>query len=143
MRLGFTPLLPTFPCFGAITISLMGRPFVDFSLKIVAGDLMATPGLDLAVGRLIRELVDLLVWPQRIVVPLFEDNDYSRLIARPAGLLLVNAVRARGLPAADLPTGSIAPHLKMRISGQQQAVETSQKRRAAPRPAPPPMRPPP
>ena len=44
VRLGFTPLLPTFPCFGAITIALMGRPFVDFSLKIVAGDLMAAPG---------------------------------------------------------------------------------------------------
>jgi Ca2+-dependent lipid-binding protein len=116
VRLSFSPLLPTFPCFGAISISFMGQPFFDFSLKLVAGDLMAAPGIDAAVARLIRDLVQLIVWPQRVVVPISEEGESaaSRLQPRAAGVLLVHLCRARGLPATDLASGSIYPFIRMK-----------------------------
>lgn len=137
VRLRFAPLLPTFPCFGAIGISLMGPPFCDFSLKLLAGDLMATPGLDMAVGRLIRELLQLMVFPQQLLVPLFDDDALAAagggaggaaaLALRPRGVLLVRLLRGRGLPATDLASGSTHPFIKMRVSGQRDVAETGKR----------------
>ncbi len=131
IRLAFSPLTPTFPCFGALTVSFMGQPFFDFSLKIAAGDLMAAPGIDAAVSRLIRDLVQLIVWPQRVVIPLSEEGDAAanRLQPRASGVLLVNLVRARGLPVTDIASGSIYPFIKMRVSGQVEVAETGKKGR--------------
>ncbi|KAH9311673.1 hypothetical protein KI387_026708, partial [Taxus chinensis] len=44
-RVTLKPLVPTFPCFAKILVSLMEKPHVDFGLKLLGGDLMAIPGL--------------------------------------------------------------------------------------------------
>jgi Ca2+-dependent lipid-binding protein len=40
LRIELTPLIPRFPCFGAITVTCMQKPFVDFSFKVGALDVM-------------------------------------------------------------------------------------------------------
>jgi Ca2+-dependent lipid-binding protein len=44
-RVMLKPLVPVFPCFSKIVVSLMQKPYVDFGLKVLGGDLMAIPGL--------------------------------------------------------------------------------------------------
>jgi hypothetical protein len=44
-RVTLKPLIPIFPCFSKIVVSLMERPYVDFGLKLLGGDLMAIPGV--------------------------------------------------------------------------------------------------
>ena len=130
VRLSFSNLIPAFPCFGAISVSLVGQPFLDFSLKVVAGDLMAAPGLDLAVSRLFRELIQLIVWPQRVVVPIFDGGDPNNSLLvppRPTGVLLAYVVRARGLPAGDLTFGAIQPVVRLHVSGQRDWVDTGKR----------------
>jgi len=130
VRLTFSNLIPAFPCFGAISVSLVGQPFLDFSLKFVAGDLMAAPGLDLAVSRLLRELIQLIVWPQRVVVPLFDNADPNCSLfmpPRPMGVLLAYVVRARGLPSGDLAFGAIQPVVRLHVSGQREWADTGKR----------------
>ena len=130
VRLSFSNLIPSFPCFGAISVSLVGQPFLDFSLKVVSGDLMAAPGLDLAVSRLFRELIQLIVWPQRVVVPIFDGGDPNNSLLvppRPTGVLLAYVVRARGLPAGDLTFGAIQPVVRLHVSGQRDWVDTGKR----------------
>eukprot|EP00854_Cymbomonas_tetramitiformis_P020251 gene20251-24251_t len=44
VRLIFSPLLPYFPCFGAISVSLASRPNLDFDLRVVGSDITLVPG---------------------------------------------------------------------------------------------------
>uniref|UniRef100_A0A0A0K0K9 SMP-LTD domain-containing protein n=1 Tax=Cucumis sativus TaxID=3659 RepID=A0A0A0K0K9_CUCSA len=44
-RITLKPLVPSFPCFANIFVSLMEKPHVDFGLKLVGADLMSIPGL--------------------------------------------------------------------------------------------------
>lgn len=52
------------------------------------------------------------------------------LFSTKQGVILVNIVRARGLPGSEMPTGSVHPYLKLKVSGQQQVVQTSHRGRA-------------
>ncbi|KAL0383940.1 UNVERIFIED_CONTAM: Synaptotagmin-1 [Sesamum radiatum] len=44
-RITLKPLVPSFPCFAKILVSLMEKPHVDFGLKLAGADLMSIPGL--------------------------------------------------------------------------------------------------
>jgi Ca2+-dependent lipid-binding protein len=44
VRLIFKPLLPYFPLFGAIEISLASKPEVDFDLRVIGSDITLVPG---------------------------------------------------------------------------------------------------
>ncbi|KAL7237371.1 hypothetical protein ACSBR2_003626 [Camellia fascicularis] len=44
-RITLKPLVPSFPCFAKIYVSLMEKPHVDFGLKFLGADLMSVPGL--------------------------------------------------------------------------------------------------
>uniref|UniRef100_A0A2N9FQT0 C2 domain-containing protein n=1 Tax=Fagus sylvatica TaxID=28930 RepID=A0A2N9FQT0_FAGSY len=44
-RITLKPLVPTFPCFAKICVSLMEKPHVDFGLKLFGADAMSIPGL--------------------------------------------------------------------------------------------------
>lgn len=44
-RITLKPLVPAFPCFTNIFISLMEKPQVDFGLKMLGGDIMSIPGV--------------------------------------------------------------------------------------------------
>lgn len=44
-RITLKHLVPMFPCFSKVVISLMDKPHIDFGLKLLGGDVMAIPGL--------------------------------------------------------------------------------------------------
>ncbi|KAL8088203.1 hypothetical protein AgCh_038105 [Apium graveolens] len=44
-RITLKPLVPSFPCFAKILVSLMEKPHVDFGLKLLGADAMSIPGL--------------------------------------------------------------------------------------------------
>ncbi|MCO5595279.1 hypothetical protein L7F22_049320 [Adiantum nelumboides] len=102
LKLIFRPLKEQFPGFGAVTISLKEPPIVDFQTKFLGGDLLAIPGVDNAVDNIIlTALTDLLVWPNRLVIPILQ-GDYSFLMLKPVGKLKVELVEAQNVAKADI-----------------------------------------
>lgn len=101
-RLIFKPLVEEFPCFGAVCYSLREKKKLDFTLKVVGGDLSSIPGVSGAIEETIRNAIeDTLTWPVRKVVPILP-GDYSDLELKPEGVLEVKLVQARGLTNKDL-----------------------------------------
>eukprot|EP00250_Pteridium_aquilinum_P035462 c9459_g1_i1 orf=161-1768(+) len=112
-RVTLKPLVPVFPCFSKIIVSLMEKPHVDFGLKLVGGDLMAIPGLYGFVQELIKEEVaKLYLWPKFLEVPILDDSKVS--IKKPVGMLQVTIVNCRNLKKADL-MGKSDPYVKMSL----------------------------
>jgi hypothetical protein len=121
------------PCFDAVSVSLLGVPFVDFSLTALQGDLMAVPGLESAVAAAVKKGVEAYIWPQRLVVPLspLPDEDdalTAHLAPRAAGVLLLRIGAARGLPITDAaPGASIDPYVRVCVDGHPTVAQTSKK----------------
>ncbi|GLJ11281.1 hypothetical protein SUGI_0150250 [Cryptomeria japonica] len=114
-RVTLKPLVPAFPCFAKILVSLMEKPHVDFGLKLLGGDVMAIPGLYHIVQELIREQVgNLYVWPKTLEVPVLED---TRTMHKPVGMLHVKVVRATNLKKKDM-MGKSDPYVKLKLSGE-------------------------
>ncbi|KAL8114348.1 hypothetical protein AgCh_021269 [Apium graveolens] len=44
-RITLKPLVPSFPCFAKILVSLMEKPHIDFGLKLLGADAMSIQGL--------------------------------------------------------------------------------------------------
>uniref|UniRef100_A0A0C9RPX0 TSA: Wollemia nobilis Ref_Wollemi_Transcript_28284_2185 transcribed RNA sequence n=1 Tax=Wollemia nobilis TaxID=56998 RepID=A0A0C9RPX0_9CONI len=114
-RITLKPLVPTFPCFAKILVSLMEKPHVDFGLKLLGGDLMAIPGLYRMVQEIIKEQVgNLYLWPKTLEVPVLDDQ---RSMHKPVGMLHVKVVRATNLRKKDL-MGKADPYVKLKLMGE-------------------------
>ncbi|KAF3325882.1 synaptotagmin-5-like protein [Carex littledalei] len=101
-RIIFKPLVSEFPCFGAVCYSLREKRNLDFTLKVVGGEISAIPGLSDAIEGTIRDTIeDTLTWPYRKVIPILP-GDYSDLEMKPVGILDVKLVQARDLKNKDL-----------------------------------------
>ncbi|GAU11903.1 hypothetical protein TSUD_195260 [Trifolium subterraneum] len=101
-RLIFKPLVNEFPGFGAVSYSLRQKKKLDFTLKVVGGDISAIPGLYDAIEGAIRDAVeDSITWPVRKVVPILP-GDYSDLELKPVGILEVKLVQAKDLTNKDI-----------------------------------------
>lgn len=102
LRLIFKPLVSEFPCFGAVCCSLREKSKVEFTLKVIGGEMTAIPGISDAIEGTIRDTIeDTLTWPNRIIVPIVP-GDYSDLELKPTGVLEVKLVEARDLKNKDL-----------------------------------------
>ncbi|XP_010555231.1 PREDICTED: synaptotagmin-1 [Tarenaya hassleriana] len=112
-RITLKPLVPSFPCFANIFVSLMEKPHVDFGLKLGGADLMSIPGLYRFVQELIKDQVaNMYLWPKTLVVPILDPAKAHR---RPIGILHVKVVRAIGLRKKDL-LGASDPYVKIKLS---------------------------
>ncbi|KAJ6909334.1 hypothetical protein NC652_020352 [Populus alba x Populus x berolinensis] len=115
-RVALKPLVPTFPCFANIVVSLMERPHVDFGLKILGGDVMSIPGLYRLVQEMIKKKVaSLYLWPQTLDIPILDSS--TAIIKKPVGILHVKVVRANKLLKADL-LGTSDPYVKLNLTGE-------------------------
>ncbi|OVA16190.1 C2 calcium-dependent membrane targeting [Macleaya cordata] len=64
-RITLKPLVPHFPCFAKILVSLMEKPHVDFGLELLGADVMAIPGLYRFVQELIKDqIANMYLWPK-------------------------------------------------------------------------------
>ncbi|CAN1775839.1 SYT3, partial [Linum perenne] len=116
LRITLRPLVPTFPCFAAIAVSLLEKPTVDFGLKLLGADLMAIPGLYQYVQERIRKQVaSMYMWPLNLVIPILDES--LGAINKPVGILHVKVVRALKLLKKDL-LGASDPYVKISLCGE-------------------------
>ncbi|KAJ9704429.1 hypothetical protein PVL29_002821 [Vitis rotundifolia] len=112
-RITMKPLVPSFPCFANIFVSLMEKPHVDFGLKLLGSDLMSIPGLHQFVQELIKEQVaNMYLWPRTVDVQIL---DIANAMKRPVGILTVKVLRAMKLKKKDL-LGASDPYVKLRLT---------------------------
>ncbi|ONI23851.1 hypothetical protein PRUPE_2G212000 [Prunus persica] len=112
-RVTLKPLVPTFPCFASIVVSLLEKPHVDFGIKILGGDIMSIPGLYRFVQENIKKQVaSLYLWPQTLEIPVL---DASVVAKKPVGILHVKVVRAMKLLKMDI-LGSSDPYVKLSLT---------------------------
>ncbi|KFK44133.1 hypothetical protein AALP_AA1G219600 [Arabis alpina] len=113
-RITLKPLVPSFPCFANIFVSLMDKPQVDFGLKLLGADVMAIPGLYRFVQDVIKDQVaNMYLWPKTLNVQIM---DPSKAMKKPVGLLSVKVIKAIKLKKKDLLGGS-DPYVKLTLSG--------------------------
>ena len=113
LRLKLASLCATPPFFGAVCVSFMEQPFVDFQLGPLQGDVMAIPGLDSLVRSEARKALATMIWPSRLVVPVLssEESLSASLQAWPTGVVMARAPSCPAAPGeamrlsdASLPT---------------------------------------
>ncbi|XP_058090930.1 synaptotagmin-2-like [Magnolia sinica] len=123
-RITLKPLVPSFPCFAKILVSLMDKPHVDFGLKLLGADVMAIPGLYSFVQELIKDQVaNMYLWPKTLEVQVLDPTKAAR---KPVGILHVKVVRASKLKKKDL-MGKSDPYVKLRVSDDKLSKKTTVK----------------
>jgi hypothetical protein len=101
------PLIDDVPVVAGMVIAMKAPPQIHFTLEVgkqVGGAVVVKPIMLWLDPFLRHTLTDLIVWPNRIVVPLSPDPnfDYSILEMRHVGLLTVEVLEARGLKKYDI-----------------------------------------
>ncbi|KAL3844020.1 hypothetical protein ACJIZ3_001423 [Penstemon smallii] len=123
-RIIFKPLVDEFPCFGAVCYSLREKKNLDFTLKVVGGDISAIPGISDALEDTIRDAVeDSITWPVRKILPILP-GDYSYLELKPVGTLEVKLIEAKDLRNKDI-VGKSDPFAKLFIRPLRDKTKTS------------------
>ncbi|UPR04844.1 hypothetical protein HOP50_18g81890 [Chloropicon primus] len=109
VRLIFKPLVPQWPCFGAISVAFVGKPQVDFSLRLIGGELMSVPGLAPALHDLLKNrLLSAMVWPRRVYAPVMKHlksrkgRQAFQLQPKASGLLRTHLIQAKTLKTHEL-----------------------------------------
>ncbi|KAG4934540.1 hypothetical protein JHK87_048542 [Glycine soja] len=112
-RITLKPLVPSFPCFANIYMSLMEKPHVDFGLKLLGADAMSIPGLYRIVQEIIKDQVaNMYLWPKALEVQIM---DPTKAMKVPVGILHVKVVRAEKLKKKDL-LGASDPYVKLKLT---------------------------
>ncbi|KAM7521233.1 hypothetical protein LguiB_020195 [Lonicera macranthoides] len=112
-RITLKPLVPSFPCFAKILVSLMEKPHVDFGLKLLGADAMSIPGLYSFVQEIIKDQVaNMYLWPKTLEVQIL---DPTKAMKRPVGILNVKVLRATKLRKKDL-LGASDPYVKLKLT---------------------------
>ena len=136
-RLHLKPLLKVTPFFGAVYLSFLEVPEVDFDFDCGAGGLLANamefPGVSLLLRHIIRDHVQKsLVYPKYIPLPLIDEDELAELLEKkinargevsplsiiPQGVLSIFVIEAKGLPKKDfkiLGQGKSDPYVTMTI----------------------------
>ncbi|GMN47291.1 hypothetical protein TIFTF001_016470 [Ficus carica] len=123
-RLIFKPLVDELPCFGAVCYSLREKKDLDFTLKVVGGDISSIPGLSDAIESTIRDAIeDSVTWPVRKIIPILP-GDYSDLELKPVGTLEVKLVQAKELTNKDL-VGKSDPYAVLYVRPLRDRMKTS------------------
>jgi Ca2+-dependent lipid-binding protein len=119
MRLGLTRLVPQLPGFGALMVSMARTPQVKFSLDFgpaLGGKFTAKP-VAAFLDPFIRDtLANLLVWPNRFVIPILPRNvtgNLDDLTLHSVGVLEVEVISARQLPKKGGAFSTVDPQVEM------------------------------
>ncbi|PPR97544.1 hypothetical protein GOBAR_AA23114 [Gossypium barbadense] len=142
-RITLKPLVPSFPCFANIFVSLMDKvngivfyrpnikvarvllssinslrllidqPYVDFGLKVVGIDLMSVPILYRFVQEIIKDQVANMYHWPKTLE--VQILDPAKAFDRPVGLLHVKVIRALKLKKKDL-LGASDPYVKIKLT---------------------------
>ncbi|KAK1396439.1 Calcium-dependent lipid-binding (CaLB domain) family protein [Heracleum sosnowskyi] len=116
LRIILKCLVPTFPCFASIVVSLMEKPHIDFGMNVLGCDIMSVPGLYRSVQDTIaKQVASLYLWPRTFEIPILDASSVA--IKKPVGILHVKVVRAIKLLKMDI-LGTSDPYVKLSLSGE-------------------------
>ncbi|CAI5468894.1 unnamed protein product [Closterium sp. Yama58-4] len=111
-RITLKPLIPIFPCFSTITVSLMDKPQVDFGLKVLGLDVMAIPGLYTYVQKTIGNTVaSMYMWPK--VLEVYDDQPLA-----PIGWLVITHIKGTKLRNLGGMMAKSDPYVRFSIDGR-------------------------
>ncbi|KAH9671523.1 synaptotagmin-3 [Citrus sinensis] len=126
-RIVLKPLVPAFPCFAGIAVSLMEKPEVDFGLKLVGDKPGSIYGSSLNHEKISRKCLNelretirnqisaLYLWPQTLEIPILDGS--LGAIKKPVGILHVKVIRAIRLLKMDI-FGASDPYVQLSLSGE-------------------------
>lgn len=131
LRITLSPLVDKIPGFGAITAALTKSPIIKYNLdfgKALGSSFSASLVRNWLDPFIRNTLMELLVWPERIVVPMLPESDTGPLTylkKRTVGVLKVTLAKAWNLKVMDsgMTGGSADPFVCM-WSNPQRKVET-------------------
>eukprot|EP00475_Leptophrys_vorax_P006436 TRINITY_DN13985_c0_g1_i1.p1 TRINITY_DN13985_c0_g1~~TRINITY_DN13985_c0_g1_i1.p1 ORF type:complete len:532 (+),score=50.93 TRINITY_DN13985_c0_g1_i1:56-1597(+) len=114
------------PCIDAVVVSLVRkpRPVIDFTLKASGGNLNSVPGLESMINNIVWGVIEsVILWPERIVIPLNPAFDVTKLEMSYEGQLVVTIVKAEGLKNVDT-LGKSYPYCKLWLNPKHVAKTT-------------------
>eukprot|EP00903_Cladosiphon_okamuranus_P007574 g7348.t1 len=133
MRVELAPLVPVFPCFGAVVLTFMEKPFIDFKFKLGKLNVMSIGPGDMNVGALVSDTIknivtNLMVFPVKMVIPILYEQDILALSnPTPTGVVQLTIVGCDKLRSADIG-GKSDPYVSVKL-GLQQHMKTDVKSR--------------
>ena len=82
-------------------VAFIGKPTINFNLRLVGGDITAFPFVEKLLTNLIKNvLVNLMVWPNRLDIGI--TNDEGAPSVSNSGIIRITVKRAANLPNMDL-----------------------------------------
>lgn len=125
VRVELLDLIPRVPCFTALSITCMKKPFVDFSLKLAGLDVMNLGAGEYNIMGLVRStinnaLASTLIFPKRIIVKMDKDSENNYAETQPVAMLLVKVEKAQDLRSAHSMMGSLGsdPFVEIKCAHQ-------------------------
>ena len=101
VRVVFGPLCDWWPTFSDMQVAFIGKPTINFNLRLIGGDITAFPFVEKLLTNLIKNvLVNLMVWPNRLDIGI-TNKDGERGVNR-SGILRIRVLRAVHLPNLDI-----------------------------------------
>ena len=100
VRIVFGPLCDWWPSFSAMQVAFIGKPTINFNLRLVGGDITAFPFIEKLLTNLIKNvLVNLMVWPNKLDIGI--TNDLGAKSVSNSGIVRNTIRRASNLPQLD------------------------------------------
>ena len=100
IRIVFGPLCDWWPSFSAMHVAFIGKPTINFNLRLVGGDITAFPFIEKLLTNLIKNvLVNLMVWPNKLDIGI--TNDLGAKSVSNSGIVRITIRRASNLPQLD------------------------------------------
>ena len=100
VRIVFGPLCDWWPSFSAMQVAFIGKPTINFNLRLVGGDITAFPFIEKLLTNLIKNvLVNLMVWPNKLDISITEDQG-AKSVSN-SGIVRITVKRASNLPQLD------------------------------------------
>ena len=122
LRVELGPLIALSPTFGAVSLSFMGKPKIDFSFKIGGLDMMSVgiASTDFSVATLVgdymKSCLGFMVYPKKFIIPMVDDVDIDKLVTViPVGILKLTIVSAKDLIVADFLAKGSDPYVVIKF----------------------------
>ncbi|CAK9225458.1 unnamed protein product [Sphagnum troendelagicum] len=98
-----------------VVLDCVEQPELGFDLKFLGGDVAALPGVEKLIDNSIRTaLMDSMVWPSRIVLPMIA-GDFSFLQMHSVGELDIKLIEGKNLKKTDVIMGKTDPFVVMYV----------------------------
>ncbi|XP_031566724.1 extended synaptotagmin-2-A-like isoform X2 [Actinia tenebrosa] len=129
LRVILSPLIPTSPLVGGVSVFFLNRPDIDFDLTNLL-NILDIPGLsDIIRGAIDDVVASFVVLPNRITVPLTDIDPYTLKFPLPDGVLRIHVIEAKDLVKKDIGVfkkGSSDPYAVITVGAQTFKTETKE-----------------